>query len=94
MPEEMTSVKVPKSLRDQLSSLAIRSGRGTTLADVLKQLLEEHEAGRLRRKLAFEEQLHQAQADPDASARGRRIAKDAVAYLKHRQAVRASEAGQ
>ncbi|MDX3109789.1 hypothetical protein ACIBO5_00620 [Nonomuraea angiospora] len=94
MPEEMTSVKVPKGLRDQLNRLAERGGRGTTLADVLRQLLEEHEAGRLRRRLAFEEQLHRAQADPDASARGRRIAKDAAAYLKHRQAVRASEAAQ
>jgi hypothetical protein len=40
---------------------------------------EEHEAGRLRRTLAFEEQLHRAQADPDASASGRRIAKAAAA---------------
>ena len=70
MPEDMTSVKVPKSLRDRLNKLAERAGRGATLADVLRQLLEEHEAGRLRQRLTFEEQLHRAQADPDASAGG------------------------
>lgn len=52
------------------------------------------EAARLLRRLAFEEQLHRAQADPDASVRGRRIAQAAAAYLKHRHAVRASEDAQ
>jgi hypothetical protein len=65
---------------------------GNTEVGMPEEMPSRSEAARIRRRLAFEEQMRHVQADPDASARGRRIAQAAAAYLKHRRAVRASEA--
>lgn len=86
MTADMTSIKVPKALRDELNELADRGGRGTTLADVLTQLLEEHKTTRLRQRLAFEELLARAKADPDAVAKADRIAQGAIEHLRRPQA--------
>ncbi|MEU8177613.1 hypothetical protein AB0C14_32470 [Microbispora hainanensis] len=86
MTADMTSIKVPKALRDELNELANQGGRGTTLADVLTQLLEEHKTTRLRQRLAFEELLARAKADPDAVAKAGRIAHGAIEHLRRPQA--------
>ena len=82
MTAEMTSIKVPKAIRDELNELADQGGRGTTLADVLSQLLEEHKTLRLRQRLAFEELLARAKADPHAVAKAERIAQGAIEHLR------------
>lgn len=83
---ESTTIKVPKSLRDELNALADAGGRGTTLADVLAQLLEEHRAKATRERNAAEALFAKAAADPDAVAKADRIAKRAVEFLQSRKA--------
>ncbi|RBQ21430.1 hypothetical protein DP939_01565 [Spongiactinospora rosea] len=88
----MTTIKVPKALRDRLSALADEHGRGTTLADALTRLLDEHEATQVRRRMAFEEILTASQADPEAVAKGTRMAARAIEYLQRRKSLHSPEA--
>ncbi|PRX46898.1 hypothetical protein B0I32_14317 [Nonomuraea fuscirosea] len=54
---DMTMIEVPTALRAKLDALIAEGGRGTTLADVLQQLLDEHDSIRTRQMLAFDAQL-------------------------------------
>lgn len=83
---EMTTIKVSKQLRDALRQLA--DERGATHGEVLNQLIAEHNTHRLRQKLAFETTMAAALADPDAVARGERMARRAIAYLEERENAR------
>jgi Arc/MetJ-type ribon-helix-helix transcriptional regulator len=84
MTADMTTIEVPTALRDKLNALVHESGRGTTVADVLRQLLDEHHNIRTRQTLAFDALLERAQADPDAAAKADRTVQRAVAHLQRR----------
>ncbi|AQZ65504.1 unnamed protein product [[Actinomadura] parvosata subsp. kistnae] len=49
----MTTIKVPKNVRDRLIAIADERGRGTTLAAVLTDLLDKHETDKTRDRLAY-----------------------------------------
>ncbi|MEV0169076.1 hypothetical protein [Nonomuraea fuscirosea] len=57
MTADMTMIEVPTALRVKLDALIAEGSRGTTVADVLQQLLDEHDSIRTRQKLAFDAQL-------------------------------------
>ncbi|NUP00536.1 MAG: hypothetical protein HOW59_21680 [Nonomuraea sp.] len=82
--ETTTTIKVPKALRDRLHALADEGGRGTTLADVLRELLEEHDSIRTRQLLAFDTLLQRAQADQEAKSKADQTVQRALAYLQRR----------
>ncbi|MGP4102233.1 hypothetical protein [Nonomuraea sp. KM90] len=84
MTADMTTIEVPAALRAKLDALIAEGGRGTTVADVLHQLLDEHDSIRTRQKLAFDAQLQRAQADPDAAARADRTVRRMVDHLRQR----------
>ncbi|MFG1615987.1 hypothetical protein ACGFI3_24765 [Nonomuraea wenchangensis] len=84
MTSNMTTIKVPKALRDKLNVLADEGGRGTTLADVLQQLLEEHHSIRTRQLIAFDTLLQRAQADQEATAKAERAVQRALTFLQRR----------
>jgi len=61
MPEPLTTLKVPKALRERISRQA--AAEGSTAAGLLARLLDEHD-----RRLRFEA-VRAAYAEPDASYR-------------------------
>ncbi|WP_067140433.1 hypothetical protein [Microtetraspora malaysiensis] len=82
----MTSIKVPKNLRDRLNALADERGRGTTLAQVLEGLLEDHETNMYRNRMAYMEVAARAQEDAEGMARAERQAEPMINYLRRREA--------
>ncbi|MGI5487817.1 hypothetical protein [Microtetraspora malaysiensis] len=88
MTIEMTSIKVPKHLRDRLNALADERGRGTTLAQVLEGLLDDHETNVYRNRMAYMEVAARAQEDAEGMARAQRQADQAISYLGRREASR------
>jgi Arc/MetJ-type ribon-helix-helix transcriptional regulator len=69
MTADVTTIKVPKALRDELNALADEGGRGTTLADVIRQLIDARQTERLLNRQAYLEVRAAAEADPDAMQR-------------------------
>ncbi|WP_203984509.1 hypothetical protein [Sphaerisporangium rufum] len=84
----MTTIKVPKSLRDRLNAIADERGRGTTLADVLTELIARHEVEKTRARLAYLETVQAAEADEAGMARAARRAENAARVLREREARR------
>ncbi|MEW9548154.1 hypothetical protein [Nonomuraea sp. NPDC050783] len=84
----MTTIKVPKAVRDRLNAIADERGRGTTLAAVLTDLLDQHETEKTRARLAYHEVLAQAEEDTEAMARAQRQTEQAIRILHAREAGR------
>ncbi|WP_188189957.1 hypothetical protein [Nonomuraea sp. SYSU D8015] len=84
----MTTIKVPKTVRDRLNAIANERGRGTTLAAVLTDLLDQHETEKTRARLAYQEVLAKAEEDAEAMARAQRQTEKAIQILQAREADR------
>ncbi|MEV0628544.1 MULTISPECIES: hypothetical protein [Nonomuraea] len=84
----MTTIKVPKAVRDRLNAIADERGRGTTLAAVLTDLLDQHETEKTRARLAYQEVLAQAEEDTEGMARAERQTERAIQILRAREAGR------
>ena len=86
MPADTTTIKVPKALRDRLNAIANQSGRGTTLADVLTDLITSREDAEHRDRMAYLEVVARAEEDPGAMARAQKLADKHIGYLHQRGA--------
>ncbi|MGA4989630.1 hypothetical protein [Nonomuraea bangladeshensis] len=84
----MTTIKVPKAVRDRLNAIADERGRGTTLAAVLTDLLDQYETEKTRARLAYQEVLAQAEEDAEGMARAGRQTERAIEILRSRGAGR------
>ncbi|MFI7703268.1 hypothetical protein [Nonomuraea sp. NPDC049480] len=84
----MTTIKVPKTVRDRLNAIANERGRGTTLAAVLTDLLDQHETEKTRARLAYLEVLAKAEEDAEAMAGAQRQTEKAIQVLQAREASR------
>ncbi|NJP90099.1 hypothetical protein HCN51_11670 [Nonomuraea sp. FMUSA5-5] len=85
MTADMTTIKVPKNVRDRLIAIADERGRGTTLAAVLTDLLDKHETDKTRDRLAYLEVVAAAEGDVDAMARAQHRADQALDLLRARE---------
>lgn len=88
MTSDMTTIKVPKVVRDRLNAIADERGRGTTLAAVLTELLDQHETEKTRARLAYQEVLGHAEEDAEAMTQAERRTERAIRILRAREAGR------
>ncbi|MDP4502098.1 hypothetical protein [Nonomuraea turcica] len=81
----MTTIKVPKTVRDRLNAIADERGRGTTLAAVLTDLLDQYETNKTQARLAYLEVLAKAEEDAEAMAKAERQTEKAIQILQARE---------
>ncbi|TLF97578.1 hypothetical protein FEK35_27115 [Nocardia cyriacigeorgica] len=75
---EMTTIQVPKELRDRLAALR----PGAKLADAIAMLFDSYEVRRNTDRLAFESRLAQARANTGARASGEAMARSLISLAE------------
>ncbi|WP_327046028.1 hypothetical protein OG320_30875 [Microbispora sp. NBC_01189] len=84
MTADMTTIKVPKPLRDRISAIADERGRGTTLSQVLADLVKRYESDETRARQAAQQVHDEVKADQERMERARARAAQHAAYLSER----------
>lgn len=79
----MTTVSVPRSLRDRLA--AIRPGK---MSDTIAILLDDYDRRRNAERMAFEERMAAAQANSTARATGAAFAQHLIDLAAAQDAIR------
>ncbi|MEW9530570.1 hypothetical protein [Microbispora sp. NPDC049125] len=86
MTADVTTIKVHRSTRDRLSAIADTFGRGTTLDQVLNDLVKRYETDEVRARQAAEQLHAEVRADSALMNRAGAHADAHLAYLTERAA--------